>query len=84
VSRNRKRSGEGRVNSTVYLLWFVQEHQQGEDTELLIGVYGSESDAKAAVDRLKNKPGFVDFPAGFQVHRRELGQDSWTKGFVKA
>ena len=39
--------------------------------------------ANAAIERLKKKPGFVDFPEGFQIHRRELGLDSWTGGFVQ-
>lgn len=34
---------ESNVNNTVYLLWFVQEREQDEDTELLIGVYDSEA-----------------------------------------
>lgn len=68
--------------NNVYLLWFVRERDEGEDTELLIGVYETEGAAKAAVDRLRRKPGFVDLPEGFQIHTRELGQDSWTEGFV--
>lgn len=39
---------------TVWLLWFEQEQQDGEDTELLIGVYRTEADALAAKERLKN------------------------------
>ena len=68
---------------TVYLLWFVQEHEQSQETELLIGVYESEIAAKAAIERLRNKPGFVDFPNGFEIHAREVGKDSWTEGFVR-
>jgi len=71
------------MNDSVYLLWFVQEHQQNDDTELLIGVYDSEDAAKAAIGRVKGQPGFVDFPEGFQIHARVIGQDSWTKGFVR-
>jgi hypothetical protein len=70
------------VSDTVYLLWFVQERDEAKDTELLIGVYAAETDAIAAIDRLRNKPGSVDFPHGFQIHRGEIGQDSWTEGFV--
>lgn len=69
-------------SNRVYLLWFVRE-QQGDDIELLIGVYDSESAAKVAIERLRDKPGFVDFPDGFQIHWRELGLDSWTEGFVQ-
>ena len=64
------------MSKEIHLLWFVQERNEGEDTGLLIGVYETEEDAKAAIDRLRNKPGFVDFPEGFQIHRLELEHDS--------
>jgi len=63
------------VNTNVYLLWFVQERGQRPDIELLIGVYATESDARAAKVRLCDKPGFVDYTAGFQIEAYELGQD---------
>jgi len=69
---------------TLYLLWFVQECEASDDIELLIGVYDSEDAAKAAIERLKMKAGFVDFPEGFEIHQREVGQDSWMEGFVRA
>jgi len=71
------------VSNKVHLLWFVQERDQAEDVELLIGVYETEAAAKTAIDRLRHKPGFIDFPGGFQIHSRELGQDDWTEGFVE-
>lgn len=68
---------------TVWLLWFEQERADGNDTELLIGVYRTEDEANAAIERLKGKPGFEEYPAGFQVHERIVGRDSWTEGFVR-
>jgi homoserine kinase type II len=70
------------VDRVVYLLWFVNEMAEREDAELLIGVYYREAEAKAAIQRLKNKPGFVNFPEGFQVHPYELDRDHWTEGFL--
>ena len=67
----------------VHLLWFVQEREQEDDTELLIGVYASGQDANAAIERLKNKPGFADFPGGFQISPYEVNEDHWTEGFVR-
>jgi len=67
----------------VYLLWFVSEKDQEDDNGLLIGVYESESNAKSAIERLRNQPGFTDYPEGFQIHSRELNQDSWTEGFIR-
>jgi len=70
------------MNDIVHLLWFVQESAEHEDTELLIGAYSSEAEAKAAIQRLKDKPGFVTFPEGFQIHPYELNRDHWPEGFV--
>ena len=62
----------------VHLLWFVQQ-----DDELLIGVSETESDANNAIERLKSKPGFLDFLQAFEIHSYELGKDHWTEGFIR-
>jgi homoserine kinase type II len=71
------------VNRSIQVLWFVQEREGSDDAELLIGVYETEDDAKAAIERLRGKPGFVDFPQGFTAVPYELNEDHWTKGFVR-
>jgi hypothetical protein len=71
------------VSSKVQLLWFVQEREDGDDTELLIGVYQTEQDANDAIARLHGQPGFVDFPQGFKAEPYELNKDHWTEGFVR-
>lgn len=71
------------MSSTVQLLWFVRERQEGEDTELLIGVYGTEQDARGAIERLRDKPGFAEFPQGFEIVQYEINKDQWTEGFVR-
>jgi len=67
----------------VYLLWFLPDGDEVEDDALLIGVYESEPAAKAAIERLRMKPGFIDHPERFRIYPRKLGQDSWTEGFVQ-
>ena len=71
------------MSKKVQLLWFVQERNEAEDIEILIGVYETVADARAAIDRLKNKPGFANFPEGFQIHECEVGQDTWPEGFIR-
>jgi hypothetical protein len=66
---------------SVFMLWWVAPKTEDEDG-LLIGVYTSEEEAKAAIERLQDKPGFVEALDGFQIHAYELNQDHWTKGFV--
>lgn len=66
---------------TVFLLWHVHK-LDGKDDEKFIGVYRTEADAKAAVERICLKPGFSAFPNGFHVCPYELNQDHWPEGFV--
>ena len=65
----------------VFLLWHIHE-LDGVGDEKFIGVYRTEADAKAAIERLHNKPGFTTFPNGFKVCPYKLNQDHWTDGFV--
>ena len=67
---------------TVYDLWFVREYEHREDTQLHIGIYASEADAAAAVEALKDKPGFRDYPEGFDIVPTRLGLTGWQDGFV--
>jgi hypothetical protein len=69
--------------ATVYLLWFVREQEEEGDIELLIGVYRTKQDATDAIERLRDKPGFRDFPQGFESCEYELNKDHWIEGFVK-
>ena len=66
---------------SVFLLWYVKE-RDCDGADLLIGVYCTEPDAEAAIDRLKSKAGFVDAPKGFRINRCELNRDHWEDGYV--
>jgi hypothetical protein len=68
---------------SVFVLWYVHEIE-GSDDEKLIGVYRTEEDARAAMERLRGKPGFMEKPDGFTCDRYELNRDHWTEGFVQA
>ena len=68
--------------TVVFDLWFTREYCDREDTELHIGIYASLADAEAAIVALKDKPGFRDYPAGFEVHEVQLGHTGWQFGFT--
>jgi len=68
--------------ATVYMLWFEQERDDCDVGELFIGVYSTEYEAKAAIERVKSQKGFIDFPEGFRIHPYELNKDHWTQGFI--
>jgi hypothetical protein len=66
----------------VYDLWFEREYPDREDTELHIGIYECEADAMDAISRLRDQPGFRDYPEGFTIHPVTLGTTGWQEGFV--
>lgn len=71
------------MSEVVHLLRFVKEMPEGEDDiEILIGVYSSNEEARAAIERMKDKPGFADSPQCFEVSPYSVDQDHWTDGFI--
>jgi hypothetical protein len=66
----------------VFVVQHVHELPGGEESVKFIGVYSSEAQAQAAVQRLTPQPGFAETAAGFHVDRYPLDQDHWTEGFV--
>ena len=66
----------------VYDLRFVREYDNREVTELHIGIYASEAEAVAVVEALKDKPGFCEYPEGFDITLTKLGMTGWQEGFV--
>jgi hypothetical protein len=45
-------------------------------------VYRNEADALAAKERLKNQPGFREYPDGFITAKYDIGRDHWTEGLA--
>jgi hypothetical protein len=54
------------------------EEQSAKD----IGLYTTEAKAKAAILRLREQPGFRDWPGSFRIFRTPLDRDSWAGGFI--
>ena len=66
----------------VFVLHHVHEAPNGDEDTKLIGVYSTEAEAKAAIERLKVQPGFRDHLEGFCVTPYGLDKDQWREGFV--
>lgn len=64
----------------VFLAWHTRTDSDSEDSKLL-GVYSSDVAAHAAIDRLRDKPGFRNYLNGFDVSTCEVDHDAWTEGF---
>ncbi len=65
----------------VFLLTHTHVLPTGDQDEKLIGIYSSEPNARAAIDRLSAEPGFAGSIDGFQVDTYEVDQDHWVDGF---
>ncbi|MEU4481688.1 hypothetical protein AB0F68_27025 [Micromonospora sp. NPDC023966] len=59
----------------------VWDEADGDDLKML-GVYSSEAQAKARMQRATSLPGFRDEPDCFYIARHTVDQDEWTDGFV--
>jgi homoserine kinase type II len=68
--------------SDAYLLQHVRADDEYGDHAKTIGIYSSPEAAKAAIERLKDQPGFRDNPKGFHIDRYPLDKDHWSEGFV--
>ena len=68
--------------TTVYVLHHVVREFEDDEDAKLIGVYSTEDEARAAIARLANQPGFSEHPAGFQIDPYPLDKDHWAEGFV--
>ncbi len=68
--------------NSVYVLQHERELDDDAFEVKFIGVYSSQADADAAIERLIKQPGFKDFPDGFCVDEYSLNQDHWPEGFV--
>jgi hypothetical protein len=67
----------------VYLLYHIHcSDDEDEEDQKFIGVYSTEEKAKDAIERLKPRPGFRDFPDDFQIFESVVDRDGWTEGFI--
>ena len=67
----------------VYVLHHTSLINDEEEVVKLIGVYSSEAEAKKAINRKLECPGFCDEPDGFSISEHQLDHDAWSEGFIK-
>ncbi|MDP9023786.1 MAG: hypothetical protein M3N13_00240 [Candidatus Eremiobacteraeota bacterium] len=54
------------------------------DNRKSIGLYSTRENAEAAIERVKDKPGFRSRQDGFEIDEIRLDKDSWVDGFENA
>jgi len=66
----------------IYVLIYKREYDYREDTEITIGYFSSEQDARIVQERIATKPGFCEFPEGFSISSIAIGRVAgWEDGF---
>ncbi|WP_084508999.1 DUF7336 domain-containing protein [Nocardia pseudovaccinii] len=66
---------------SVFLLEHVYQNDDREEERKRIGVYESEEDARNAILRLHDQPGFRDYPENFVVQPYEVDKSYWSEGY---
>lgn len=73
-------------NMDVFLLWHIHDITDSNGTheeEKLIGVFSSEAKANEAIEQLKGREGFKDYPLScFEIHKSKIDRLSWVNGFT--
>lgn len=59
----------------VYVLSYVRPAADAQLVGHFLGVYSSQPEAARAVERLGRRPGFKEYPRGFQIDCTELDED---------
>ncbi len=68
--------------NSVFILQHSYENGEQEETKF-IGAYSNEQEAKNAISRLKDKPGFIDKQDCFFIDEYMIDKDHWTEGFYR-
>jgi hypothetical protein len=66
---------------SVFIVFHEREIESGGDDTKMIGAYSSKVKGEAAIARLRDQPGFCDYPDGFSIDEYTLDQDHWLEGF---
>lgn len=69
----------------VWLVWHVDHNAKSdvEEKEKFIGVYSTKKRAQETIDRLRDLPGFRDFPDRWDLSPRDLDDTGWQSGFAR-
>lgn len=76
------------MSANLFLVQHSRETEDGTEHTKFIGVYTTEAEAKLAVQRVKNEPGFLEVQGdfledgeGFHIGVWKFGDIEWSEGF---
>ena len=64
----------------IFVLWHSYIDEDRRDHEMMLGIYSTRAKAEQALELLRGKPGFRDYPEGFEIAEGELDRTSMTEG----
>ncbi len=67
---------------SVFIVHHIHEFDDGHEDHKIIGVFASHSEAQAALDLVKDQPGFREEQNGFEIAEWELGRIGWRERYV--
>ena len=67
---------------------FIVEHERPENDDRwedvkFIGVFSSKATAETAVEKLREQPGFRDYPDASLIEEWTIDQYGWKEGFIE-
>lgn len=66
----------------VYVLQHAHSFENDLEDVKFIGVYSSKENARAAIIRLSQTPGFSETSDGFHIDVYQLDKDHWAEGYL--
>jgi hypothetical protein len=66
----------------VFILHHIHTFDNDEEDIKIIGIYSSHASATAAIERLRQQPGFCEVPEGFEISGYQVDVDHWSEGYV--
>jgi hypothetical protein len=68
----------------IYRLYHVRSDSEYDDEESFhLGSYSTRENAEEAIELLRTKPGFRDYPDDFIIDEELVDQVHWPDGFVR-
>jgi len=64
------------------IYWVYHWYNDDERTLKTIGYFRSMDKARGAIEAVKSKSGFIDYPNGFGVDEVAIDQICWEDGFI--
>jgi hypothetical protein len=66
----------------IYVLWHFRTDEQGCDHDKMLGVFSTRDKAQQALDFLRDKSGFKDYPDGFEILSGAMDEYGLKEGFI--